>query len=69
MLWRGQAEPQRRTLLACERWRSSVKAGQIPAVAPEKLRSVGMIVHIELTAIVVILLMAAMMAKGIGLIG
>jgi len=51
------------------RWRSSVKAGQVPAVAPEKLRSVGMIVHIELTAIVVILLMAAMMAKGIGLIG
>ena len=51
------------------RWRSSVKAGQVPTVAPEKLRSVGMIVHIELTAIVVILLMAALMAKGIGLIG
>lgn len=51
------------------RWRPSVKAGQVPTVAPEKLRSVGMIVHIELTAIVVILLMAAMMAKGIGLIG
>ena len=38
-------------------------------MAPEKLRSVGMIVHIELTAIVVILLMATLMAKGIGLIG
>src|SRR5262245_15501623 len=51
------------------RWRPSVKAGQVPTVAPEKLKSVGMVLHIELTAVVVILLMAALMAKGIGLIG
>jgi putative membrane protein len=51
------------------RWRAAVKAGQVPTVAPETLKSVGMIVHIELTAIVVILLMAALMAKGIGLVG
>jgi putative membrane protein len=51
------------------RWRASVKAGQVPNVAPETLKSVGMMVHIELTAIVLILLMAALMAKGVGMIG
>lgn len=51
------------------RWRASIRAGQVPTMAPEKLKSVGMILHIELTAIVVILLMAALMAKGIGIVG
>jgi putative membrane protein len=51
------------------RWRDSVKTGQVPIVAPEKLKSIATIIHIELTAVVVILLMAALMAKGIGLIG
>jgi putative membrane protein len=46
-----------------------VKAGQVPTVAPEKLRSIATIVHIELTAVVVIMLMAALMAKGIGVFG
>ncbi len=45
-------------------WRKAVQAGQAPAVAPGKLKRVRMIVHIELAAIVVILLCAALMAKG-----
>ena len=45
-------------------WRQAVKAGQVPAVAAGKLKRVRMIVHIELAAIVLILLFAAMMAKG-----
>ena len=45
-------------------WREAVKAGQVPVVAADKLRRVRMIVHIELAAIVLILLFAAMMAKG-----
>jgi putative membrane protein len=45
-------------------WRKVVKAGQAPAVAADKLKRVRMIVHIELAAIVVILLCAALMAKG-----
>jgi putative membrane protein len=45
-------------------WRKAVQAGQVPAVAADKLRRVRMIVHIELAAIVVILLCAAIMAKG-----
>jgi putative membrane protein len=51
------------------RWRESVKTGQVPIVTPEKLKSVGLILHIEMTAVVVILLMAALMAKGIGVFG
>ena len=51
------------------RWRASVKAGQVPTVAPQKLKSIATILHIEVTAVVVILLMAALMAKGIGVFG
>lgn len=50
------------------RWRASVKVGQVPTPAPEKLKSVRSIIHYELAAVVLILLMAALMAKGIGLI-
>jgi putative membrane protein len=49
------------------RWRPALKAGEVPTVAPEKLKQVRSIVHYELAAIVLILLFAAMMAKGIGL--
>jgi putative membrane protein len=45
-------------------WRKAVQAGQVPTVAIYKLKRVRMIVHIELAAIVVILLCAAIMAKG-----
>jgi putative membrane protein len=45
-------------------WRKAVEAGQVPVVAAGKLRRIRMIVHIELAAIVVILLCAAIMAKG-----
>jgi putative membrane protein len=48
------------------RWRPTLKAGQVPAVTPEKIRSVRGIVHAELTGVVLIMLMAALMAKGIG---
>jgi putative membrane protein len=50
------------------RWRPELKAGQVPAVAPEKLKSVRSIIHYEMAGVVVILLMAALMAKGIGLL-
>lgn len=49
------------------RWRSAVKAGQVPTVSADKIRSVRMIVHLELAGIALILLFAAMMAKGVGL--
>jgi putative membrane protein len=45
-------------------WRKAVKAGQAPSLAPGKVRRVRMILHIELAGIVLILLCAAIMARG-----
>jgi putative membrane protein len=45
-------------------WRKAVQGGQVPAVAAARLKRVRMIVHVELAAIVLILLCAAIMAKG-----
>jgi putative membrane protein len=47
-------------------WRKSVAQGNLPVVAPVKLRRLRMIIHIELAGIVLILLCAALMARGIG---
>jgi putative membrane protein len=49
------------------RWRTAVKAGQVPKVSPEKMKSIRSIIHYELVAVVLIMLFAALMAKGIGL--
>jgi putative membrane protein len=49
------------------RWRSAVKAGQLPTVSPEKIRSIRSIIHYEMVGVVLIILFAALMAKGIGL--
>ena len=48
-------------------WRNAIKQGQAPSVSAEKLRSLRSIVHLELAGVVAIILMAALMAKGIGL--
>lgn len=48
------------------RWRQSLKAGEVPAVTPEKLKRVRSIIHLELVGVVLIILMAALMAKGSG---
>ena len=48
-------------------WRKAMKQGQAPSVSAEKLRSLRSIVHLELVGVVAIILMAALMAKGIGL--
>jgi putative membrane protein len=47
-------------------WRSAVKQGQVPVVEAPRMRSIRLIVHLELAAIVLILLCAALMAKGVG---
>jgi putative membrane protein len=49
------------------RWRSAVKAGQVPVVSPAKMKSIRSIIHYEMVGVVLILLCAALMAKGIGL--
>jgi len=45
-------------------WRKAVKQGQVPVVSEARLKRARMIVHVELAAIVVILLCAAIMARG-----
>ena len=49
------------------RWRPAVKAGQTPVVSAEKIKSIRSIIHYEMVGVVLIILFAALMAKGIGL--
>jgi putative membrane protein len=50
-------------------WRKALKRGPMPAVAPGKLRAIRKVIHWELAGIVVILLCAALMARGVGFFG
>jgi putative membrane protein len=45
-------------------WGGAIKAGRVPVVEAKKLRRVTMVIHSELLAIVIILLCAAIMARG-----
>ena len=45
-------------------WRGAIRAGQVPVVEAKKLRRVTAVIHSELLAIVIILLCAAIMARG-----
>ena len=45
-------------------WRDAIGAGQVPVMDAAKRKRVTVIIHIELAAIVVILLCAAIMARG-----
>jgi putative membrane protein len=45
-------------------WRKAIDAGQLPAIPAKKLRLVTAVIHGELLAIVLILLFAAIMARG-----
>ncbi len=47
-------------------WRAALKAGRAPAVEPATLRRIRKLVHWELAAIAVLILCAALMARGIG---
>lgn len=45
-------------------WSKPLKAGQAPSLTPQKIRSIRRLIHLELAGVVVILLAAALMAKG-----
>jgi putative membrane protein len=47
-------------------WGGALKQGRAPSVTPGTLRSLRMIIHAELTGIVIIILCAALMARGVG---
>ena len=50
-------------------WRKALKSNQPPALDAGARRKIRMILHVELVLLVVIILMAIMMARGIGFIG
>ena len=50
-------------------WGKSLKQGVVPAVTDRKLRSIRRIIHWELIGIVVLILNAALMARGVGYVG
>jgi putative membrane protein len=50
-------------------WRKDTKEGRAPSPAPAQLRALRRVVHAELAAIVLIVLFAALMARGIGQLG
>ena len=51
------------------RWRKALNAGQAPALDDATRRRMRKIIHIELTLLFLIILCAALMARGIGFIG
>lgn len=50
------------------RWRKSLAAGNVPQLDPASRSKLRMVIHLELTALFVIMLCAALMARGIGLL-
>jgi len=50
-------------------WRSALKRQQLPQVSEETLTMIRRLIHIELFAVIAIMLCAAMMAKGVGYLG
>lgn len=50
-------------------WRSSLKQGRAPVVPDGKIRMIRTLIHLELAAVVVLILCAALMAKGVGYVG
>ena len=45
-------------------WRDALNAGRVPKVSADKLRLIAKIIHGELAAVVIIVLCAAIMARG-----
>jgi putative membrane protein len=45
-------------------WRGAIKAGQAPVMAANKRKRITAVIHAELAAVVIILLCAAIMARG-----
>ena len=47
-------------------WRASIKRGEAPSVDGATLNTIRTVLHIELAAVLLIILCAALMARGIG---
>jgi putative membrane protein len=51
------------------KWGKSLKQGIVPTLTDAQNRKLRMIIHVELTLLALMILCAAMMAKGIGYFG
>lgn len=51
------------------KWRRALAAGQIPQPEAGLRRTIRVIIHLELTLLFIVMLCAALMARGIGVIG
>ena len=50
-------------------WRKSLREGRAPVVGEARMRTIRLLIHVELAGVVLLLLNAALMAKGIGYLG
>jgi putative membrane protein len=50
-------------------WGKSLKQGQLPAMTASKIATIHSLIHWELAGVVLIILCAALMAKGFGVLG
>jgi len=50
-------------------WRAALKEDRTPSVAAQTIRAMRAVIHLELAGVVLILLCAALMARGIGYFG
>jgi putative membrane protein len=50
-------------------WRKPLKAGQLPIVDERKMRAIGSMIHWELLGVLLIILCAVLMARGVAYLG
>jgi putative membrane protein len=50
-------------------WKKTLQQGQLPSLSDEKRRRLVAVIHFELVGVVLILLCAALMARGVGYFG
>jgi putative membrane protein len=50
-------------------WGKSLKQGQLPALTDRRMAAIRSVIHCELAGVVLIILCAALMAKGVGYLG
>jgi putative membrane protein len=51
------------------KWRAPLKRGETPVLDPTLQKSIARVIHFELTVLAIVILCAALMAKGVGYFG
>ena len=50
-------------------WRTALRRGEVPTVSEDKMKRIRLVILVELTGVAIIILCAALMARGIGFFG